>query len=62
MKLKGRFETVSDIQRELQAALDSIKKNDSHGAFEAWKKKRWDHCICSQGDYFEGDGSQNRVS
>jgi hypothetical protein len=25
-------------------------------------KKRWDDCICSQGDYFEGDGSQNWVS
>jgi hypothetical protein len=36
MKLKGeRFETVSDIQRESQAVLDSIKKNDFHGAFEA---------------------------
>jgi hypothetical protein len=36
MKLKGqRFETV-DIQRELQAVLDSIKENDFHGAFEAW--------------------------
>jgi hypothetical protein len=36
MKLKGRrFETVSDIQRELQAVLDSIKENDFHGAFEA---------------------------
>jgi histone-lysine N-methyltransferase SETMAR len=32
MKLKGRrFETVSDIQRESQAALDSIKENDFHG-------------------------------
>jgi hypothetical protein len=29
---------VSDIQRESQAALDSIKENDFHGAFEAWKK------------------------
>jgi hypothetical protein len=38
MKLKGRFETVSDIQRELQAAVDSIKENDFCGAFEAWKK------------------------
>jgi hypothetical protein len=39
MKLKGRhFETVSDIQRESQAVLDSIKDNDFHGAFEAWKK------------------------
>jgi hypothetical protein len=37
MKLKGRcFEAVSDIQRELQAVLDSIKENDCHGDFEAW--------------------------
>jgi hypothetical protein len=39
MKLKGRrFETVSGIQRESQAVLDSIKENDFHGVFEAWKK------------------------
>jgi hypothetical protein len=38
MKLKGRHvETVSDIQRESQAVLNSIKENDFHGAFEAWK-------------------------
>jgi hypothetical protein len=53
-----RFETVSDIQRELQAVLDSMKENAFHGASEVWKK-RWDHCIRSQGDYFEGDGSQS---
>jgi hypothetical protein len=36
MKLtERRFETVSDIQRELQAVLDSIKEIDFHGAFEA---------------------------
>jgi hypothetical protein len=36
MKLKGgHFETVSDIQRELQAALYSIKENNFHGALEA---------------------------
>jgi hypothetical protein len=59
MKLKGRrFETVPDIKRESQATLDSIKENYFHGAFEAWEK-RWDRCIRSQGDYFEGDGSQN---
>jgi hypothetical protein len=58
MKPKGRrFETMSDIQRELQAALDSSKENDFHGAFETWRKQ-WDRCIRSQGDYF-GDGSQN---
>jgi hypothetical protein len=38
MKLKGRFETVSDIQTKSRAVLDSIKKNDFHDAFEAWKK------------------------
>jgi hypothetical protein len=59
MKLKGRqLETVSDIQSESQAVLKSIKENDYHGASEAWKK-RWDRCIRSQGDYFEGDGTQN---
>jgi hypothetical protein len=49
---------VSDIQSKLQAVLDSIKENDFHSAFEAWKKQ-WDSCVRSQGDYFEGDGSQN---
>jgi transposase len=39
MTLKGRrFKTVSDIQKESQAILDSIKENDFRGAFEAWKK------------------------
>jgi hypothetical protein len=40
MKLKGRrFETVSDIQRESQAALDNSKENYFHGAFVAWEKQ-----------------------
>jgi hypothetical protein len=48
MKLKGRrFETVYDVQRESQAVLGSIKENDFHGTFEAWKK-RWDRCIRSK--------------
>jgi hypothetical protein len=35
MKLKERrFETVSDVQRESQAVLDSIKENNFHGAFD----------------------------
>jgi hypothetical protein len=40
MKLKGRHvETVSDIQRELQAVLNSIKENDFDSRFEARKKR-----------------------
>jgi hypothetical protein len=35
---------VSDIQRESQVVLDSIKKNDFDGALEAWKKQ-WDRCV-----------------
>jgi hypothetical protein len=47
MKLKGRrLETLSDIQRESQAVLDSIKENDFHGAFEAWKKKKSGIAVC----------------
>jgi hypothetical protein len=39
MKLEGRhFETVSDIQRESQDVLNSIKENDFHGGYEVWKK------------------------
>jgi hypothetical protein len=49
---------VSDIQRDSQAVLDSIKENDFYSAFEVWEKQ-WDRCIRSQGDYFEADGSQN---
>jgi hypothetical protein len=40
MKLKGRrFETLSDVQRKSQAALNTIKENDFHVAFEPWKKR-----------------------
>jgi hypothetical protein len=39
VKLKGwLLETVSDIQRELQAVRNSIKENDFHSAFGLWKK------------------------
>jgi hypothetical protein len=39
IKLSRRSsETVSDIQSESQAVLDSIKEKDFRGASEAWKK------------------------
>jgi hypothetical protein len=38
MKLKGRrFERVSDIQRESQAVLNSIKEKDCHGVSKRGK-------------------------
>jgi hypothetical protein len=38
MKLKKLLLKVSDIQMDLQAVLNTIKENDFHGAFPAWKK------------------------
>jgi hypothetical protein len=38
MKLMGRFETVSEIQRKSHAVLDGIKENDSHGVLKHGKK------------------------
>jgi hypothetical protein len=35
---RQRFETVSDIQTELQDVRNNVKENDFHGTFEAWKK------------------------
>jgi hypothetical protein len=40
---------VSDIQRESQTILNSIKENNFHIAPEVWEKQ-WDRCIRSQGD------------
>ena len=57
-QLKGRhFDSVEEIQNESQAVLDGLQEKNFRGAFKAWQK-RWDRCIRSQGDYFEGDGLQ----
>jgi hypothetical protein len=56
MKLKGRrFDTVEEIQAELQKLLNTLTQRDFQNSFRSWHK-RWDRCVCSQGDYFEGDG------
>jgi len=52
--LKGRrFQTIEEIQenviRELRAVIESVFQE----AFQQWKK-RWERCIASRGDYFEG--------
>jgi len=56
MKLKGRrFPTVAEIQAESQVVLDTVKKDDFQECFQSWQR-RWNRCIDSLGDYFEGDG------
>jgi hypothetical protein len=49
-----RFANVAEVQRESLAALDSIPVEDFKQRFQQWEQ-RWDRCIQSQGEYFEGD-------
>jgi hypothetical protein len=52
--LKGwRFANVAEVQRGSLPAFDSISV-DFRQCFQQWQQ-RWDRCIQSQGEYFEGD-------
>jgi hypothetical protein len=56
IKLKGRnFDKIEVIEAELQAVLNTVTEHDFQDAFKN-KQKRWEQCICVEGDYFEGDG------
>ena len=56
--LKGRrFQTIEEIQenaiRKPRAIIESVFQE----AVQQWKK-RWEWCIASRGDYFEGDNAK----
>ena len=54
--MKGqRFDTIEEVQEELQRVLDTIPKRDFQGNLQA-SQKRWDLCIRAKGEYFVGDG------
>ena len=58
MKLRlkrRRFVSTEEIQAESQQVLNTLTLTDFNECFQKWQN-RWDHCIQSQGDYFEGDG------
>jgi hypothetical protein len=53
--LKGRrFQTVEEIEEHSTRYLCAIPQNTFQDAFQNWKK-RWERCIKSGGEYFEGD-------
>jgi transposase len=53
--LKGRrFQTIEEIQENAIRELGAITESTFQEAFQQWKK-RWERCIASRGDYFEGD-------
>jgi [histone H3]-lysine36 N-dimethyltransferase SETMAR len=53
--LKGRrFQSVDEIKKNTTKQLMAISKNEFSECFQKWQE-RWNKCIQSQGDYFEGD-------
>jgi transposase len=53
--LKGRrFQTIEEIEENWTRDLRTIPQNKFQDAFQNWKK-RWERCIKSGGEYFEGD-------
>jgi len=56
LKLKGRrFDSIKEIQTVSQSVIKTLKRNDFQKWFLSWKS-RWNRCINTKGDYFEGDG------
>ena len=55
MVMRGQhWEDVETIKQETTRKLKSLTAEDFQGCFEQWKK-RWDKCIVTNGEYFEGD-------
>jgi hypothetical protein len=53
--LKGRrFKTIDEIQENAIRELRVITENTFQEAFQQ-QKKRWERCIASRWEYFEGD-------
>jgi hypothetical protein len=53
---RHRFQTIEDIQENVVRQLRAIRESAFQEAFKQWKK-RWEWCIASRGDYFEGDSA-----
>jgi len=55
--LKGRrFQMIEEIKENSLQDLRAIPQNTFQDGFQNWKK-RWERCMSSRGEYFEGDKS-----
>jgi len=45
---------VKTIKSETISLLKGLREEEFQGCFQQWKR-RWDKCIVSNGEYFEGD-------
>ena len=53
--MKGKsVESVQDIEAATIAQLKTLTKEDFQNCFRYWQE-RWDKCVRSEGEYFEGD-------
>jgi hypothetical protein len=58
LKLKGHcFDTIEEIQAELQRVLETLTVKDFQEAFQKCRR-RWDQCLHAGGNYLEGGGGQ----
>jgi len=54
MTMKGKhFESIQDIEAATTAQLKTLTKEDFQNCFRKWQE-RWDKCVRSGGEYFEG--------
>jgi len=51
---RRRFKTFDEIQKNSTKELLAIPKEAFQKAFQSWQK-RWERCVASLGNYFEGD-------
>jgi hypothetical protein len=53
---KLSFFEHTEIQENAIRELRAVTESAFQEAFQQWKK-RWERCIASRGDYFEGDSA-----
>jgi hypothetical protein len=57
IKLNGHhIDTIVVIKAESQVVLNTHTEHNFQDAFKKCQK-RWERCICMEGDYMEGKGS-----
>ena len=54
-KLRGcRYETIAEMKVAVTKVIDTLKQEDFNGVFQKLLE-RYNKCIATGGDYFEGD-------
>ena len=54
-KLRGcRYETIEEMIEVVTKVIDTLTQKDFHGTFQKFLE-RYNKCIATGGDYFEGD-------